>query len=157
MRAHDATHGTVWTTPTRAAAVVGLTVGLTACGTGSLRQSGSSSTSRVVLRQVATVPLRAEIELDCSTAATSTGSVGIASSTAQRFTADAGPARDWVHSLAVSAGSTCTAIDRPEPPATLLAVSGGTEVRDGGLLTGVSAPAAAGATVTLRLVAGTAP
>jgi hypothetical protein len=157
MRAHDATHGTGWSAPTRAAAVVGLTVGLTACGTSTLRQSGSSSTSRFVLRQVATTPLRAEIEVECSTPPTTSGNVGIASSTAQRFTADARPSHDWVQSLAVSAGSTCTVTDRPVPPATLLAVSGGTEVRDGGRLTGVSAPAGGGDTVTLRLVAGVAP
>jgi hypothetical protein len=157
MRAHDATHGTGWSTPTRAAAVVGLTVSLTACGTSTLRQSGSSSTSRLVVRQVATSPLRAEIEIDCSTPPTTSGAVGIASANAQRFTADARPHRDWVQSLAVSAGSTCTVTDRPAPPATLLAVSGGTEVRDGGRLTGVSAPARGGDTVTLGLVAGVAP
>lgn len=163
MRAqHDVT-ATGWPVPARAAAIVGLTVGLAACGARAVHQSATGTTStsteaHVMLRHEAVgTPVDAEIVLECTTPVASSGGsdgVAIASSTAQRWRATAAPGGAWTTVVPVAAGATCTVTDAPVPPAVLRSVSGGTPVDDGGALTGVRATVPPGATVALTLVAG---
>ncbi|HZR15677.1 MAG TPA: hypothetical protein VFC33_20760 [Acidimicrobiia bacterium] len=162
MGGRDDATATGWPVPARAAAIVGLTVGLAACGAGAVHQTATadtptSSPARVVLRQQALgTAVDAQIELDCSTPTASSGGrggVAIASSTAQRWHAPAVPGHDWTTVVDVAAGATCTATDRPLPPAVLRSVTGGTSVYDGETLTGVRATADPGATTALTLVA----
>lgn len=164
MRAHDDVTATGWPVPARAAAIVGLTVGLAACGARAVRQSATSTPStstqaRVALRQEAVgANVDAEIVLECTTPVVSSGGhdgVAIASSTAQRWRASAAPGRAWTTVVPVAAGATCTATDRPVPPEVLRSVAGGTAVYDGSALTGVRTTVPPATTVALTLVAGT--
>jgi hypothetical protein len=162
MREHHDVTATGWPVPARAAAIVGLTVGLAACGARAVHQSATGTTSgstqaQGMLSQVGTTPVDADIVLECTTPVASSGGnrgVAIASSTAQRWRATAAHGHAWTTVVQVPPGATCTATDTPVPPAVLRSVAGGTAVYDGGALTGVRATVPPGATVALTLVAG---
>jgi hypothetical protein len=157
MRAFEADGRGRGATAGAAAAVVALAVGLSACGAGGLHRAETAPGTRLIVRsQAKGAPVAATLDVACETPITSTGHAQIASSVLQRFETLATPGHEWTRTLDVAAGSTCTATDRPAPPAVLHAVSGGEPVTEGGRLTGVRTTIDGGATVTVDLLAGVA-
>jgi hypothetical protein len=153
-RSAGARHTTYRVAATLAAAVV-VTIGIAACGTNGVRNAQGAPGTRLVVRsQAEGAPVASTLDVSCETPVTSSGGTTIASSVVRRFQTVASPAHEWTRTLDVGAGTTCTATDRPDPPAALRSVFGGERVVEGGRLVGVRTTIDGGATVTVGVLAG---
>jgi hypothetical protein len=153
-RSAGARHTTSRVAATLAAAVV-VTIGIAACATNGVRNAQGAPGTRLVVRsQAEGAPVASTLDVSCETPVTSSGGTTIASSVVRRFQTVASPTHEWTRTLDVGAGTTCTATDRPEPPAALRSVFGGQRVVEGGRLVGVRTTIDGGATVTVGVLAG---
>lgn len=135
-------------------AAMALVAGLAGCGPDAVRRSQAAPGTHVIVRSRAVGgQVTSTVEVTCESPITKVAGASIGASNAQRFDVVAAPGQDWVHTLDVNPGSTCTAIERPIAPATLQSVNGGQPVAENGTLAGVRTTIDAGATVTLDLVA----
>ncbi len=157
MRAIHEAQGTRRASAGAAAAAVAFVAVLGACGPGGIGGSKAAPVTRLILRVQATdAPVTGTVDVTCESPITTAAHATVGASVLQRFETRATPGHDWIGSLDVAAGSTCTAVDRPAPPAILHAVSGGEPVIEDGHLAGVRTTVDGGATVTVGLVAGAA-